>query len=129
MAYQRIASSENRFHKWTEVGEVLAGAWIGSKVGKKYDNTIGEIELGDGSTVAFSLTSGLVALERVIQGTQVKIVFKGEKETKRGAMKTFDVFVDTDGSAPALKPVERQENPYKDAKPNPFKATEEDVPF
>jgi hypothetical protein len=119
MGFRRAISSESKFHKWTTEGEQLNGEWLGSKPGTKFENFLGSVRHDDGTVFVFSLTSGLADMELIPVGTQVQITYIGERETKRGSMRVFNVDMDDSVKMITLSPQEKKT----------FQATDSDVPF
>ncbi len=98
MSWKKVGSeghdTESGFMKWTTIGQVVEGEWLGTKDGKYGD--LGIIDTVNGGEVVFPMHTVLAKnLDEVSEGDKVKIVYKGKTSGKSGrTYHDFDVFID-----------------------------------
>jgi hypothetical protein len=87
-----VQVGQGQFQKWTDKGQALEGVWRGQRDGQY--GPLGMIDAAEGR-VSFPLHTVLLnRMESVREGAEVKIIYLGTAQNKKGqAFKNFDVYV------------------------------------
>jgi hypothetical protein len=87
-----IQVGQRQFQKWTDKGQELEGIWRGQR--DRQHGPLGMIDAAEGR-VSFPLHTVLLnRMESVREGAEVKIIYLGTAQSKKGqAFKNFDVYV------------------------------------
>jgi hypothetical protein len=94
--------------KWTEKGQELEGVWRGQRDGQY--GPLGMLDAAEGRVSFPPHTVRLKRMESVREGAEVKIIYLGTAQNKKGqAFKNFDVYV---ASVEDLQDKPAEESPF-----------------
>jgi len=125
------SGGELSFFKFDTPGDELIGKWRGTKKNTKYpDRVNGVLLTKDDGLQVFTLSAALEGLVDYELGTFVKLVFLGKESLKSGnSFNQFDIFT-WDPEKDKDDPVTEHASPVNiPSGGEPFKATDDDVPF